>query len=83
MVVRTPGRFPHLLCRGLRQESLPLCTRDVEIGAAHSCVAADAHAGPGKAGVLAETALLNATERNTFQLLILTLQLTLQTLSVL
>lgn len=58
------GFSPHLLCCGLRQETLPLCTGDVEIGATHSCVTADAHAGPGKAGVLTETALLNATEHD-------------------
>lgn len=59
-----PGFSPHLLCCGLRQETLPLCAGDVEIGATHSCVTADAHAGPGKAGVLTETALLNATEHD-------------------
>ncbi len=57
--------FSDLLCCSLRQESLPLCTCDVEIGATHSCITADAHTGPGKAGVLAETALLNATEHKT------------------
>lgn len=55
---------PYLLCCSLRQEPLPLSTGDVEIGTTHSCVTADAHAGPGKAGVLTETALLSTTEDN-------------------
>lgn len=54
--------FPYLFCCSLRQETLPLCTSDVEIGTAHSSIAADAHTRPGKTGVLAETALLNATD---------------------
>lgn len=53
----------YLLCCSLRKESLPLCTRDVEVWATHSGVAADAHASSGKASVLTETAFLHATQQ--------------------
>ena len=48
----------YLLCCRLRQKPLPLSTGDVEVGAAHACVTADAHARPGKARVLTKAALL-------------------------
>lgn len=56
--------FLYLLCCSFRQESLSLCTGDMKIGATHPCVTADAHTGPGKAGVLTEAAFLHATEDN-------------------
>lgn len=54
-----PVDFAYLLCCSFRQESFPLCTGDMEIGATHPSITADTHTGPGEAGVLTETALLN------------------------
>lgn len=55
------GAFSNLLRCSLRQKSFPLCTCDMEIGTAHSGITADAHTGPGEAGILTKTAFLKAT----------------------
>lgn len=61
-VVKLLTRSPYLLRCSLRQEPLPLCTGDVEVGSTHSCITADAHTSPGKTGILTETALLLITK---------------------
>lgn len=61
-VVKLLTRSPYLLRCSLRQEPLPLCTGDVEVGSTHSCITADTHTSPGKSGILTETALLLVTK---------------------